>query len=331
MRVAVIGTGSMGATHARLLSAMPGVEELLVVDVDASRAAAAADAAGARVATEAGALDAADAIVIATPAELHGATVEAAVALGRSVLCEKPLTHDLASSRALVALAEEAGAHVEVGFHRRHDPAFVAARRQVADGSAGRVQLLRLTALDPVGPPRRPEDWPQGEPAPIFLHSSVHDFDVARWLTGSEVTEVTTEGSRRDGTRPDDPRGIETAVVTMRLASGALAVLEASWLHPGGYDVRAELLADRLEATMGLSGRTPARHLDWPDATAAGWTGYQDRFEPAYAAELDAFLAAARGERPPATTARDGLEALRIAIAATRSYGERRTVRLVEI
>ena len=332
MRIAVIGTGSMGAMHARLLAGMPGVDELLIVDTDAARAAAVAESTGASPATEPEAIDAADAVVVATPAGLHAASVEAAVARGRSVLCEKPLTDDLASSRALVALAERAGAHVEVGFQRRHDAAFAAARRQVADGSAGRVHLLRLTALDPAGPPRLPDDWPQGELAPIFLHSSVHDFDVARWMCGSEVTEVTVDGSRRDGSRPDDPRGLETAVIAMRLASGALAVLEASWLHPGGYDVRGELLAERVHLTMGLSPRTPAVHEDWPGGPAVdGWTGYLERFEPAYAAELGAFLAAARGERAPATTARDGLEALRIGVAATRSYLERRTVALSEI
>jgi myo-inositol 2-dehydrogenase/D-chiro-inositol 1-dehydrogenase len=243
---------------------MPGVDELLIVDTDAARAAAVAESTGASPATEPEAIDAADAVVVATPAGLHAASVEAAVARGRSVLCEKPLTDDLASSRALVALAERAGAHVEVGFQRRHDAAFAAARRQVADGSAGRVHLLRLTALDPAGPPRLPDDWPQGELAPIFLHSSVHDFDVARWMCGSEVTEVTVDGSGRDGSRPDDPRGLETAVIAMRLASGALAVLEASWLHPGGYDIRGELLAERVHLTMGLSPRTPAVHEDWP-------------------------------------------------------------------
>lgn len=333
MRVAVLGAGSMGGTHARLLGAMRGVDEVLVVDADPLRAATAARAAGGVATGRGEALDRADAVVIALPAELHAAAVEEAVERGLPALCEKPLTEEIGSSRRLVELVESGGAHVEMGFQRRHDPAFASARASIAGGSAGRVHLVRLIALDPRGDHRPPESWPVSEAAPIFLHSSVHDFDMARWLTGAEVVEVTADGSSRDGTRPDDPRGIETATVAMRLSNGALATLEASWLHPTGYDVRAEVLADRLHATAGLGPRTPAHHLDWTDAaaTGGGWTGYLERFELAYRLELEAFLAAARGERWPASTARDGLEALRVAVAATRSFVERRGVPLVDV
>jgi myo-inositol 2-dehydrogenase / D-chiro-inositol 1-dehydrogenase len=327
MRVAVIGAGSMGGMHSQLLGGMPDVE-VLVVDADASRAAGVASNSGGRAVTEAQALDEADAVVVATPAFLHADQVEAAVARGLPVLCEKPLTEDLASSIALVELVERAGAHVQVGFQRRHDPGFMAARKALGD--AGRIHLLRLTAFDPRVVDRTAESWGDGEAAPIFLHSSVHDFDFVRWMSGSEVTEVTVDGSRRDGSRPHDVRGVETAAVSMRLESGALAVLEATWLHPGGYDTRVEIVADRAHLTAGLSPRTPARHLDWTVASDA-WTGYLERFEEAYRAELIAFLAAARGECPPASTARDGLEALRIAVAATRAYVERRTVSLSEV
>jgi myo-inositol 2-dehydrogenase / D-chiro-inositol 1-dehydrogenase len=332
MRVAVIGTGSMGGRHAQLLAGMPDVEEVLVVDAIASRADGVARDVGGRAMDHDSALDAADAVVIATPAELHAASVDAAMARGIPVLCEKPLTDALPSSEALVDRVEAARAHVEVGFQRRHDPGFVAARRRLVDGAAGRIHLLRLTAFDPRVTPRPPSEFTPHDAAPLFLHSSVHDFDFVRWMSGSEVVEVTADGSRRDDPRPPDVRGIETAVVSMRLASGTLAVLEATWLHPAGYDSRVEVVADRAHLTMGLSPRTPAEHIDWPSGDAARpWPGYLERYEAAYRAELEAFLAAVRGERPPSSSARDGLEALRIAIAATRSYAERRTVPLDEV
>jgi myo-inositol 2-dehydrogenase/D-chiro-inositol 1-dehydrogenase len=332
MRVAVIGAGSMGGTHARLLAELPDVDEVLVVDAVASRADAVARGVGGRAMTHDEALDAADAVVVATPAELHATTVDAAIARGLPVLCEKPLTEDAGASAALVERVERAGAHVEVGFHRRHDPGYVAARAQVADGAAGRLHLLRLTAFDPRVTPRPPGEWTPSETAPLFLHSSIHDFDFVRWMTGQEVVEVTADGSRRDEPRPDDPRGVESAVVTMRCAGGTLAVLEATWLHPGGYDSRVELVADRVALTAGHSPRTPAVHLDWPATVIEPpWAGYLERFEAAYRAELIAFLAACRGERPPASTARDGLEAHRIAIAATRSYEARRPVPIAEV
>lgn len=335
MRVAVIGAGSMGGMHASLLGAMEEVEELLVVDADAERARTVAAGAGGRAVSMDEALGWSDAVVVANPSDTHAAAVEAAIVLGLPVLCEKPLTDALLSSAALTRLVEREGAHVEMGFQRRHDAGFSAARRAVADGTAGRIQLLRMTAFDPVIAQRPISYWPEGDIAPLFLHSSIHDFDFVRWLTGEEVVEVNADGSRRDDPRPSDPRGIETAVVTMRLEGGGMAVLEASWLHPSGYDIRAELLADGAHLTMGLSVRSPARHLDWvvPDDvdTPVAWTGYLERFEPAYRAELVSFLAACRGDRAAASTARDGLEAMRIAVAATRAYSERRSVRLDEI
>lgn len=327
MRVAVIGAGSMGGKHAQILAGLPDVDEVLVVDAVASRAAAvAADVRGRPMEHDA-ALDAADAVIVATPAHLHAGSVEAAMARRTPVLCEKPLTESVASSATLVERIERLGAHVEVGFQRRHDPGFVAARERVA--ASGPIRLLRLTAFDPLV---SPADFPPNEAAPLFLHSSVHDFDFARWMCDSEVLEVTADGSGRADPRPTDDRGIETAVVSMRMATGALAVLEATWLHPAGYDSRIEVIAEGAHVTAGLSPRTPAEHHDWPMGEAAEpWAGYLERYEAAYRAELVAFLASARGERTPASTARDGLEALRIAVAATRSYAERRTVALGEI
>lgn len=331
MRVAVIGAGSMGGMHALLLGAMDDVDEVLLVDADAERAATVAAAVGGRAVSLDAALGEADAVVVATPAFAHADAVEASMARGLPVLCEKPLTANLASSVELTRRVEAAGAHVEIGFQRRHDVGFAAGRQAVADGTTGRIHLLRLTAFDPRVPEQPADAWPEGEIAPLFLHSSIHDFDVTRWLTGEEVVEVSADGSRRDDPRPADSRGIETAVVSMRLSGGGRAVLEASWLHPSGYDIRAELLGETAHLTMGLSGRTPAQHQDWMTAEANPWTGYLERFEPAYRAELVAFLAACRGERPPASSARDGLEAIRIAVAATRAYSERRSVGLDEI
>ena len=326
MRVAVVGAGSMGGMHADLLGAMDAVDELYVVDADASRAGEVARRAGGTAVTFAEAVDAADAIIIATPPEHHRAEVETALDAGRHVLCEKPLTDSLESSIALTRRVEEAGAHLELGFQRRHDPGFTAARNAVT----GRLHLVRLTAHDPLVPPRPAPTGPPPEAAPIFRDSSIHDFDVVRWLTGQEVAEVSVEAGRRDGNRPTDPREIESAVVAMRLSGGILAVLEASWLHPAGYDIRIELISETVACSGGLSPRTPSRHADWTDATE-GWSGYLERFEAAYRAELVAFLECCRGVRPPVSSARDGLEAMRIAVAATRSHAEGRRVELDEI
>ena len=332
MRVAVVGAGTMGGMHAQLLAGMDGVDEVLVVDADAGRAASVAAAIGGRSLRLDAALEEADAIVVATPAEAHADVVTEAIRRGRHVLCEKPLTDSLASSIEVTRLAETHGAHVELGFQRRHDPGYAAARRAVAEGRTGPIRLLRLTAFDPMSVEVPAEAWPPSEIAPLFLHSSIHDFDFARWITGEEVVDVTADGSARRDPRPADPRGLETVIVTMRTSGGTLAVLEGTWLHPSGYDNRVEIVAQHGHHSVGLTARSPVLHLEWPAVEAADpWVHYLGRFEAAYRAELEAFLATCRGERPASSSARDGLEAMRIAVAATRAYSERRSVGLDEI
>ena len=317
MKVAVVGAGSMGGMHADLLGAMDDVDGLYVVDADADRADEVARRNGGSAVSFEDAIEDADAIVIATPPELHRSAVEAALDAGIHVLCEKPLTEALGSTIELTERIEVEGAHVEIGFQRRHDAGYLAARR--AAGS-GRIHLVRLTAHDPLVGLTPPPSGQPPEVAPIFRDSSIHDFDMARWLSGQEVIEVFVEAGRRDGTRPDDPRLIESAVFSMRLSGGTLAVLDQSWLHPGGYDNRIELFSETAAVTGGLSPRTPSQHADWVAEPADPWQGYLERYEPAYRAELEAFLACCRGIRPPAATARDGLEAMRVAVAATRSH-----------
>jgi myo-inositol 2-dehydrogenase/D-chiro-inositol 1-dehydrogenase len=321
-----VGAGTMGGRHAELLAAMEAVDGLFVVDADASRAADVARRVDGEAVSFAEAVKSAEAIVIATPPEFHREAVETALDAGRHVLCEKPLTESLETTILLVRRVEEAGAHLELGFQRRHDPGFIAAREAVG----GRLHLVRLTAHDPRGRPRPAPVGPAPEVAPMFRDSSIHDFDMVRWLSGQEVTDVSVEAGRRDGRRPVDPREIESAVVSMRLSDGALAMLDASWLHPTGYDTRIELVSEATAVTGGLSPRTPSHHADWSDA-ADGWRGYLERFDQAYRAELAAFLACCRGIRPPVSTARDGLEAMRIAVAATRSHAEGRRVSMDEI
>lgn len=327
MKVAVIGAGSMGGMHADLLGSMDDVEAVYVVDANPARADEVARRVGGMAATFEEAVERAEALIIATPPELHREAVEAALEAGRHVLCEKPLTESLASTIALTRRVEEAGAHLELGFQRRHDAGFQAARAAAADG---RLHLVRLTAHDPLVTPRPAPAGVAPEVAPIFRDSSIHDFDIVRWLSSQEVADVTVEAGRRDGRRPTDPREIESAVVSMRLSGGTLAVLEASWLHPSGYDIRIELVGEREAVSGGLSPRTPSRHTDWTDSTDA-WSGYLERFEAAYRAELVAFLGCCRGVRPPVSSARDGLEAMRIAVAATLSHVEGRRVALDEI
>jgi myo-inositol 2-dehydrogenase/D-chiro-inositol 1-dehydrogenase len=332
MKVGVAGIGIMGRLHAELLAGLLRPGSLVLTDVDGDRAATLAGHLGARSVPPDRFLAEADAVVIATPPEHHAALLDAAVDAGIPALCEKPLGFDLAETLRLAERVERAGATVQIGFQRHFDAGFAAARRLVADGALGRLHLLRLAAHDPrpAAPPAVDEDM---DAAPLFRDSSIHDFDLARWLSGDEIVEVHADGSDRGGgRRPANPSLLETAVVTMRLSGGGMAVLDATLLDPRGYDVRAELVGERESVVVGLTPRSPQRALD-PEASPQGvpWPGYLERFRDAYRHELEAFLAVARGEAASPVTVHDAAEAMRTAVAASRSFAEGRRVRLDEI
>jgi myo-inositol 2-dehydrogenase/D-chiro-inositol 1-dehydrogenase len=329
MKIALVGAGRIGRLHGRLLARQPGIEDVLVHDPVADTAARVATEIGGTVATSLdGAIESADAVVIAAPTDAHAALVRKAAEAGRPTFVEKPLAFDLAETVSLVELIELTDARVQVGFQRRFDPAYREAARVVADGSIGSLYLVRLIAHDATPPP---DDYIPTSGG-LFRDSTIHDFDSIRFVTGVEVDEVYALGAVRVSDVFAGSDDVDTAGALLTLSDGAIAVLSQTRHNPRGYDVRMELVGSRDAVSMGVGPRTPSRSLE-PDAPAPepGWDSFLTRFEPAYRAELEAFLPFARGETDSPCTARDGLEAMRIAVAATRSTRERRSVRIEEI
>jgi myo-inositol 2-dehydrogenase / D-chiro-inositol 1-dehydrogenase len=329
VKVAVLGAGRIGTMHAGLLATQPEVSQLVVHDVDAARATALANALGAGLAASAeAAIAEADAVVIAASTIAHAELVRLAIEAGKPAFVEKPLAFDLADTVTLVERAEAAGAVVQVGFQRRFDPAYVEARRLLHAGELGRLSLVRLIAHDHTPPPDAYIPTSGG----LFRDSSIHDFDAIRWLTGQEVVEVYAAGSVRNFPIFAEYDDVDTAAVILTLADGTIGVLSQTRQDPRGYDVRMELVGSKDVVAVGLDERTPLRSLE-PGAppSGQGWDSFLDRFEAAYRAELLAFLRVARGELQSPCTARDGLEAMRISIAATVSRAEHRPVLLTEI
>jgi myo-inositol 2-dehydrogenase/D-chiro-inositol 1-dehydrogenase len=330
LRIALFGVGRIGQMHGRLVAEQPGVTEVLVNDIDADRARqVAAEIGGRAVATVDEALEAADAVLVAASTNVHAELVSRAIDAGLPVFVEKPLAFDLAESIALVDKAEAAGAVVHVGFQRRFDAGFAEARRRIASGELGTVYLVRLIAHDHEPPPDAYIPVSGG----LFNDSSIHDFDALRWVTGQEVDEVYATGSVRGFpvfARHDD---VDTGAAILTMADGTLAVLGQTRHDPVGYDIRMEVVGSRDAVTVGLTERTPIHDAEpgARDRTGEPWTTFITRFEAAYRAELLAFLRLARGEIDSPCTARDGLEASRIALAATVSRREHRPVRLAEI
>jgi myo-inositol 2-dehydrogenase/D-chiro-inositol 1-dehydrogenase len=167
----------------------------------------------------------------------------------------------------------------------------------------------------------------------LFRDSSIHDFDVLRWLTGQEVAEVYATGAVRNFPEFGRHDDVDTGAVILTLADGTIGSLAQTRHNPRGYDVRMEVYGSKDVVNVGLNQRAPVRLLEHDAPVLAGpqWESHIDRFEAAYRAELLAFLRFARGEIPSPCTARDGLQAMRVAVAATRSRQEHRPVRLEEI
>ena len=329
MRIALFGAGRIGQLHGGHLAEIEGIDEIVVNDVDPGRAAALAASISGRVADEpAAALDGVDAAIVAASTSAHATLTRMAADRGIPVFCEKPLAFDLDETVDLVAHIERLGATVQVGFQRRFDPAYVEARRMVEAGELGTVYLVRLIAHDHEPPPDAYIPMSGG----LFRDSSIHDFDSLRWMTGVEVDEVYADGSVRGFPVFAEHGDIDTGAVILHLADGTLGVLSQTRHDPRGYDIRMEIVGSLDSIAMGTGPRTPLHSVE-PDATAPGpaYSDWEARFEPAYRAEMAAFLRLVRGEIASPCLARDALEAMRISIAAGRSRAEHRPIRLADV
>jgi myo-inositol 2-dehydrogenase / D-chiro-inositol 1-dehydrogenase len=330
MRVALIGAGRIGRLHARILAAIDGVDELVIADELPERAAEAAAEVGAEAGPDvASALDRADAVAIAAATSAHAELIALAAARHLPTFCEKPLALDVAASIAVAGTVADAGIPFQLGFQRRFDPGYSEARRLVSSGELGTLYAFRLAGHDPAPP--HESYIPQS--GGMFRDFGIHDFDVIRWLTGREVAEVYADGAVRGFPVFETYGDVDTAVATLRMDDGTLGVLTSARHDPLGYDIRAELFGSRDSVSVGLGPRTPLRSVEPGVEPPPGpaWPNFLERFHDAYAAELAAFVRVARGEEPSPCTARDGVEALRIAEAATLSLHEHRPVRLAEI
>ncbi|RJL31602.1 Gfo/Idh/MocA family protein [Bailinhaonella thermotolerans] len=321
MRVGLLGLGRIGAFHAATLSGL--VDELVVADPDRARAEDAAARFGARV----GDPFAADAVVIATPTSTHAELLTRACDLGIPAFCEKPAAAGAEETRRVADAVARSGVMVHIGFQRRFDAGYAAARAALAAGELGDLHRVHLVTADPAPPP--PDYIPLS--GGIFRDCHIHDFDILRWVTGREADTVYATGANRGEAFFAEAGDVDTSAAVITMDDGTLATLQGSRYNGAGYDVRMELAGTRATWAAGLGDRTPVRPADGPAPAGEPWPDFQARFAEAYAAEMTAFLAAARGERESPCTVQDALAALHIAEAADLSLRVGRPVRLVEV
>jgi myo-inositol 2-dehydrogenase/D-chiro-inositol 1-dehydrogenase len=267
-----------------------------------------------------------DAVVVATPTFMKMQVVRDAIEAGKHVFCEKPMALTLPEADEFVRMAESSGVKFQVGYQRRFDPSYMRIKAAVDLGEIGKMLLLRSNTRDP---PQKVAGWADPKVSGgIFLDTSSHDYDVIRWLSGSEAVAVVADGV---ATAYPELQGLgdqDTTMTIIRLANGALAHVDACRVSVYGYDIRAEVIGTEGAAFMDI-GRSSEAHVmkkSWESNEFSYW--YMQRFDEAYRAELEGFAASIIGDTTPRVTARDGRAAVEIGLAARKAMQEKRSVQL---
>lgn len=331
MRIALLGAGRIGAAHAVNLRAHPEVSDLMIADTLSDRARQTATSAGARPAgsVEEAFAEKPDAVVIATPTATHADLIGRAVAAGIPAFCEKPVAGDLKQTIDVARLVVASGVPVQIGFQRRFDAGYRAARAAIVAGELGTLHRMHLITADPA-PPHADYIALSGG---IYRDCHIHDFDIARWLTGSEVVEVFAIGANRGAAFFAEAGDVDNSATLLMFADGTLATVQGSRYNGAGYDVRAELAGTAGTLVVGLDARSPLRSAE-PGVAPSGqpaWPDFWQRFKPAYAAEIATFLSVVAGRAENPCPVAEALEALYVAEAAELSRQEHRPVRIDEV
>jgi myo-inositol 2-dehydrogenase / D-chiro-inositol 1-dehydrogenase len=321
------GAGRIGAIHAANIARHPGARLHLVVDTDPAAAERLAGLYGAAVGSGAGALanPRIDAVIIASSTDTHADLVEVAARAGKAIFCEKPLDLDRRRAEACVAVAASCGVPLMVGFNRRFDPSFARLERQIRGGRIGKLELLSITSRDPAPPPLAYVKVSGG----LFRDMMIHDLDMARWLCGEEPIEVLAAASNLVDPAIGEAGDVDTAVVTLRMTSGALVQISNSRRAVYGYDQRIEAL--------GAEGALRAENVFESTVTFSGADGvvgekplnfFLERYAEAYRLELAHFIDAVASGTAPLTGGADGVRALALADAALEASRTGRAIKL---
>lgn len=333
LRIGLIGAGRIGRVHAsNIMTRLPNARVTIVAD-SAEQAAqrCAADFGIARAAGDYRAvLEAADvdAVAICTATDTHAQIIEEAAQAGKQIFCEKPIALDLATIDRALAAVERAGVTLQIGFNRRFDANFRRVRQAVEQGEVGRVELLHIISRDPAPPPIAYVRVSGG----MFIDMSIHDFDMARYLTGDEVTEVYASGGALVDPAIGAAGDIDTALTVLKFAGGAIGTIDNSRRAVYGYDQRVEVFGSA--GAIASSNNYP-NNTTISDARSVRrdlpLNFFMDRYTESFVSELDAFVAAVTSGAPVPVSGRDGRAPVVIALAARKSLELNRPVRLAEV
>ncbi len=320
--VGVVGVGEMGRRHAENIRRLvPQAQLIAIADVDADRAKQVA--AELEIEHSYSSLDAMlerkdiHSVVIATPDKFHADAVRAAARAGKDILCEKPLALKLEDAHAALEAVGNAGVRLQIGFMRRYDPAYVAAKKQIDAGEIGEPVIFKSVGRDKDAPPIG--YYKSRMNGMLFFASSIHDFDLARWLMKDDVAEVQaykTVAIRPELEQYDD---IVAGVVNLKYKHGAIGNIESYAQCIYGYDVRTEVIGSKGSILVGSLRQAPATFFKSNGGNYDIADHFLTRFADAYLAEIRDFVDSMLNDREPKVTGIDGLRAVEIAVAAQKS------------
>lgn len=331
LRVAVVGLGNMGQVHAMNVARLPNARLYAV----ASRRREVAEEVARRyhaekVYTDYEALFSdrnLEAVVIATGCAEHPEQIVQAARHRLPIFTEKPIGFTLAAIDRALAAVQEANVPFQVGFMRRFDPGYAAARQKIVEGAIGRPVLFKANSRDPF--------WPEKQDGPgyntTFLDLGVHDFDLARWLMGSEVETVYATGGALVYPRLAEFGDVDNAVVSLTFASGALGSIDFSRNARYGYDIRAEVLGDEGALFIGGLQQTSVQVLSRAGVLHDVFPWYPQRFAEAFEREMAAFVDAVQAGETPTPGGTDGRRASEIGMAAVASWQQGIPVKIAAV
>ena len=327
VRFGVLGAGRIGKVHSATIARSGRASVAYVADAIPDAAKALAATTGARVSTvdEIIAATDVDAVLIASPTGTHADLIEQAARAGKAILCEKPVSLSVARIEECLPVVEKAGVPLMIGFNRRFDPNFAGLEKRIRAGEIGDVELVTIISRDPGAPPVSYIEGSGG----IYRDMMIHDLDMARFLVGEEFVSLHALGAVLTNPAIKPTGDADTATVQMQTASGRIVVITNSRRATYGYDQRMEVHGSKGMLRAGNVHMSTVERAD-----AGGFTQdviqnfFIDRYQAAYAAEVNAFIDAMEKGTKPKPSGIDGLQAQKLADAATESFKSGKAVKI---
>ncbi|MDR1852021.1 MAG: Gfo/Idh/MocA family oxidoreductase [Propionibacteriaceae bacterium] len=329
MKIGIIGVGRIGLQHARVVQAQEAVDELVLADMDSARAEEAAKELGGSFMSVDDIFHKVDGVVIATPTFTHADLLVKAAAAHVPTFCEKPVALDIPTTKYVIDEVRASGTPIQIGFQRRFDAGYVAAREALQSGKLGELRRAHMLTCDPVPPHAEFIPGSGG----LFKDCAIHDVDALRWISGKEIIEVFAYGVPRGAEFFAEYDDVSEAVATLRLTDGTLATLQVSRYNGQGYDVRMEIAGTKGTYAVGLDEHSALVSAE-PGVTfpeGEPHPAFYPRFVKAYDAELAAFVKVAAGEMDSPALVDDALEALYVCEALGISRRTGRPVKVSEV